>query len=165
VDRINAGYKLLDRASATFNYPISSSQTDKSFLLPNSSRTFQPMIVLGVCANFSGSIRRNNDIYGNLLYPLEHALVESFVAAAIDDDDDDDDDDRNGTPSWENYCGLGFNDGGLLDVNNDILDRCPDKRRVEWFSVNFGRERTKVGPFDDAISNNASAQKRNAGMI
>jgi hypothetical protein len=151
VDGINAEYRLLDHASATFNYPVSSSQTEQVYLLANSFAHLPADDITGDFRSIlRGSIGRNNDIYGNLLYPLEHSLIESLVAAAIDDDDDD----NTGISLWGELLRSWISMiVGYLDANNDILDQCPDKRRVEWFSVNFGRKReAEVGPFDRRIT-------------
>jgi len=50
------------------------------------------------------------------LYPLEHALVESFVGGSNDDDDDDDMMTGMDSLTGRITAVVGFNDGGYLEV-------------------------------------------------
>ncbi|CAG8238679.1 unnamed protein product [Penicillium salamii] len=89
-------------------------------------------------------------LYGNLHFPLEPTLVESFVKAAIDEETDPE------FPGWsdwdEDLRAWVSMMTGYLEVNNDILDLCPDNRAVEWYSEKFGRIReAKFGPWDRRI--------------
>lgn len=49
---------------------------------------------------------------------------------------------------------------GYLEVNNDILDHCPNKQAVEWYSTKFGRIReAKFGPMDRRVSKRLGSGK------
>lgn len=90
----------------------------------------------------------NYETYNNIVYPLESALVESFVKAALDDEYE------RPYPTWGGLlecwvCHMSL----YLEVNNDILDHCDDARVVEWYSAKFGRIReATIGPMDRRIT-------------
>ncbi|OQE07835.1 hypothetical protein PENVUL_c012G07424 [Penicillium vulpinum] len=133
LEEINAGYKRLDRSCAVFNYP-QGDPAEKGlqvYLIPNSFA------------------------YGSLYYPLEQALVESFVKAAIDEETD------AGFSAWgESLRSWVSLITGYLEVNNDILDMCLDKQAVDWYSHNFGRIReANFGPIDRRISKRLDSGK------
>ncbi|RJE24583.1 hypothetical protein PHISCL_03061 [Aspergillus sclerotialis] len=93
--------------------------------------------------------------YGNLHYPLEQTLVESFVKAAIDEES------IIGHSAWgeslKSWVSLMT---GYLEVDNDALDHCPDRQAVEWYSHNFGRiHETKFGPIDRRVSKRLGSGK------
>lgn len=99
--------------------------------------------------------KKQFDTYGNLHYPLEAALVESFVKAAIDEEKD------TGFSSWgqslETWVSMM---SAYLEVNNDILDNCLDEQAVDWYSTKFGRIReAKFGPMDRRISKRLGSGK------
>lgn len=49
---------------------------------------------------------------------------------------------------------------GYLEVDNDILDRCPDKQAVEWYSYNFGRiHEANFDPIDRRVSKRLGSGK------
>lgn len=87
-------------------------------------------------------------MYGNLFYPLEAALVESFVKGVLDDIDE------LGFSGWMLLLKAWIEMmRGYLEVNNDTLDNCADERTVEWFSTHFGRIReARHGPIDLRVS-------------
>jgi hypothetical protein len=158
LEEINAGYKRLDRSCTVFDYPHGD-PTEKGlqlYLFPNSFAHF----------SLEGPLRPSNeirhtattkqfDVYGNLHYPLERTLVESFVKAAIDEEEYAD------ISSWaeslRSWISLMT---GYLEVNNDVLDHCLSRRAVEWYSTNFGRIReAKFGPLDRRISKRLGSGK------
>jgi hypothetical protein len=146
LDEINAGYKRLDQFSTTFNYPNSRHMEEQVTLIPSSFVHLPP----------TNSIQNSNDydIYGNLLYPLERAMIASLVEATVDDE-------NTGLSSWggliRSWISLMV---GYLDVNCDILDGYPDSHVVEWFSTRFGRiHEAKHGPFDRRISKRLGSKK------
>jgi hypothetical protein len=98
---------------------------------------------------------KHYDVYGNLFYPREQALMESLVKAAIDDEKNVD------FSSWGALLKAWISMMvGYLDINNDILDSCPDEEAVEWFSTNFGKKReARCGPFDLRISKRLGSGK------
>jgi hypothetical protein len=88
------------------------------------------------------------ETYENLHYPLEQALVESIAKAAIDEET------ATGCSEWAESLKLWVSFlAGYLEVDNDILDHCPDHEAVDWYSRHFGRNReARFGPFDRRIS-------------
>lgn len=151
LDDINAGYKRHDRYVTVFDYP-KHDPTEKDmqlYLFPNSFAHI-PFEEVSSSSNEKASAATNKhfDTYQNLRYPLEKALVESFVKVAIDEEKE------LGISAWceSLRCWVSFM-AGYLEVNNDILDHCSDKEAVEWYSTNFGRIReAKFGPLDRRIS-------------
>ena len=101
VAEINKGYRRLDLSSTTFNYPSRySGRTEQVVLIPNSFAhlPLEPVDSTSSVINRRQIFPTNHyDVYGNLFYPLEQALVESLVKAAVDDDKDGD------ITSWESY--------------------------------------------------------------
>jgi hypothetical protein len=95
-------------------------------------------------------------VYDNIFHPLEQALVESYVKAALGDEKD------NNLTLLGNLLGSWIlMMAGYLNVNNDILDNCEDHRAVEWYSVHFGRVRdAKYGAFWTDASQYALAPER-----
>ncbi|KAJ5173531.1 uncharacterized protein N7500_001462 [Penicillium coprophilum] len=83
------------------------------------------------------------------------ALVESFVKAIIEEEID------TSFSEWgeslRSWVSLMI---GYLEVNNDILDICPDKQVVDWYSHNFGRiYEANFGPIDRRISKRLGSGK------
>ncbi|KKZ65626.1 hypothetical protein EMCG_08533 [[Emmonsia] crescens] len=158
LEEINAPYKRLDRSCAVFDYPHGD-PAEKSlqvYLFPNSFTHLsledisRPSNKIGYTAT-----TEQFDIYNNLHYPLEQALVESFVKTAIDEERD------TGFSTWgetlRSWVSLMT---GYLEVNNDVLDHCLDKQAVEWYSTNFGRIReANFGPIDRRISKRLGSGK------
>lgn len=95
------------------------------------------------------------EVYGNLFYPLEVTLVESFVKGVIHDIKE------VGNSSlllllnaWISMM------RGYLEVNNDILDNCADERAVEWYSTHFGRiHEAQYGGWDLRVSKRLGSGK------
>lgn len=81
--------------------------------------------------------------------------MESFVKAAIDEETEP------GFSAWrESLISWVSLIRGYLEVNNDILDDCPDKQAVEWFSNHFGRiHEAKFGPMDLRVSKRLGSGK------
>ena len=70
------------------------------------------------------------EVHGNLAYPLEAALVESFVKAIIDDIEE-----AENLTWWlllNSWIAMMVS---YLEVNNDILDNCADEQAKEWYST------------------------------
>ncbi|KAE8352271.1 hypothetical protein BDV28DRAFT_158026 [Aspergillus coremiiformis] len=89
------------------------------------------------------------------LQPLEQTLVESFVKAAIDEETE------TGFSAWgESLRSWVSLMTGYLDDDNDVLDHCPDKQAVEWYSHNFGRiHEANFGPIDRRVSKRLGSGK------
>ncbi|RAL02676.1 uncharacterized protein BO80DRAFT_492362 [Aspergillus ibericus CBS 121593] len=130
LEEINAGYKCLDRSCAVFDYPCGRPEEENMqvYLFPDSfAHGFLPSNGIEDAARYA--------IYDNIHYPLEPTLRRSF--SAWDES----------LRAWVAMM------TGYLEVNNDILDQCPDQQAVEWYSRNFGRIReAKFGPIDRRIS-------------
>lgn len=123
------------------------------FLVPNS---FAHLTVGEVTGDFHSMPRVTTEkyyaFYDNLLYPLEPALMESFVAAVLDDED------NTGISTWGELLGSWISMMvGYLDVNDDILDRCRGKRRVEWYvRTTVESANLKLGHLTDASQNGSA---------
>ncbi|KAJ8061414.1 hypothetical protein OCU04_009235 [Sclerotinia nivalis] len=151
LEEINAGYKRLDQSCAVFDYPYCDPAEKglQVYLFPNSfAHIFQENNPRPSTETRGTAPAKRFNTYGDLQYPLEQALVESFVKAAIDEETE------TGFSAWggtlRSWLSLMT---GYLEVDNDALDHCPDKLAVEWYSHNFGRVReAKFGPFDRRIS-------------
>lgn len=158
LEEINAGYKRLDRFCAVFNYPHGDpAEKDlQVYVIPGSFAHLPPED----CSRFTKEVRDTTsaegfEIYGNLHYPLEGALVESFVKAGIDEEKD------TSFSAWDeslrSWISLMV---GYLEVDNDILDNCQDKRAVEWYSCNFGRiHEANFGPINRCVSKRLGSGK------
>lgn len=129
LEEINAGYQRLDRSYAVFDYPRGDPAEKglQVYLFPNSFTHLS----LEDIPRPSTEIRdpattKQFDTYGNLHYPLEQALVESFIKAAIDEETD------AGFSAWgqslRSWVSLMT---GYLEVDNDVLDHCLDNQTVE----------------------------------
>ncbi|KAJ5585915.1 hypothetical protein N7450_005702 [Penicillium hetheringtonii] len=163
LEEVNAGYQRFDRFCAVFDYPQNDSAEKfmQVYLFRNSFAHIFPTDT----SSFSN--RSENTVstihfqdYGNLYYPLEPMLVESFVKAAIDEETDIGFSEI-GFSAWDeeliSYISMM---AGYLEVENDIFDLCPDKQAVDWYSCNFGRIReTKFGPLDHRISKRLGSGK------
>ncbi|KAL4992334.1 hypothetical protein BDW68DRAFT_184375 [Aspergillus falconensis] len=77
LEEINAGYKRLDQSYAVFDY-LYGDPAEKSLQVYISPHSFIRETALA----------KQSIIYSNLHYPLEQALVESFVKAVIDEETD-----------------------------------------------------------------------------
>jgi hypothetical protein len=90
-----------------------------------------------------------------LFHPLEQALVESYVKAALGVEKD------SNLTLWgsllRSWIPMMV---GYLNANNDILGDCEDHRVVEWYSVHFGRVRDQVWALWTDASQNALAPER-----
>ncbi|QSS65087.1 hypothetical protein I7I51_05928, partial [Histoplasma capsulatum] len=158
LEEINAGYKRLDCSCAVFDYP-QDDPAEKSlqvYLFPNSFTHIPLGEISYPPNNITYAVTTNQfNIYKNLRYPLEQALVESFVMAAIDEETE------SGYSAWgESLRSWISMMTGYLEVNNDVLDHCSDKQAVEWYSTNFGRiHEAKFGPMDRRISKRLGSGK------
>jgi len=140
-EELNVGYRNLDQSTTWFNYPAPYNCTDQVVLMPSSythlsASTFRTLTIY------------EYDVYGNLFYPLERTLLESFIKVILRDGD------GTTTSLWGNSLTASIaHMVGYLEVNNDAVDECPDKEVVEWFSHHFGRKHElKFGPLDRRIS-------------
>lgn len=158
LEEINAGYKRLDYSCAVFDYPQGDPAEKglQMYLFPNSFAHIPLEDILHSSNNIAyPATTKQFDIYKNLCYPLERALVESFVKAVIDEETE------SGYSAWGESlrCWVSMMTG-YLEVNNDILDHCSDKQAVEWYSINFGRiHEAKFGPMDRRISKRLGSGK------
>lgn len=150
MEEINGDYKRLDRSCAVFDYPpgYPAEKNFQLYLFPSSFAHISPEDTPSSSdENRDAAIEKQFHIYGNLHFPLEKVLVESFVKAAIDEEQEP------GFSAWNEslQCWVSMM-SAYLEVDNDILDHCLDKQAVEWYSVNFGRIReAKFGPMDRRI--------------
>lgn len=81
LDEINKGYERLDRYCTPFQFPSHLPFSgDQIFLIPNSFPHL-PLDDVDMTSNQSNQKTqpKQYEVYGNLFYPLEAALVESFV--------------------------------------------------------------------------------------
>ncbi|KAB8067023.1 hypothetical protein BDV29DRAFT_115815 [Aspergillus leporis] len=158
LEEINAGYKRLDRSGAVFDYPHGDpAEKDlQVYVFPNSfAHLFQEDIPGPSTEIRDTAPTKRFKTYGNLHYPLEQTLVESFVKAAIDEEKD------TSFSAWDeslrSWVSLMT---GYLEVNNDVLDHCLDKQAVEWYSHNFGRiHEANFGPIDRRVSKRLGSGK------
>ncbi|PLB52187.1 hypothetical protein P170DRAFT_444229 [Aspergillus steynii IBT 23096] len=159
VEKINAGYKRLDRSCAVFDYPHGDPEEKglQLYLFPDSfAHLFPEENIPGPSAEVKDTAPTERfNAYGNLRYALEQALVESFVKAAIEEESE------TGFSAWgESLRGWVSMMTGYLEVDNDVLDHCSDQQAVEWYSHNFGRIReAKFGPMDRRISKRLGSGK------
>ncbi len=155
---INAGWRSLDSSSTTFHYPSRFSLEDTELVLVLNSFAHLPMTPIDSTSSATGPrpiLPTNHyDVYENLFYPLEQALVESFVKAALDEEKDN-------ILHWELTLKAWIAMmGGYLEVNNDVLDMCEDEQAVEWFSVHFGRKHEAAhGPWDRRVTKRLGSGK------
>lgn len=156
---INEGYRRLDLSSTTFNYPSRYSERKEQVVLIPNSFAHLPLRPTDSTSSARGPRQifptNRYDVYSNLFCPLERALIESFVKAAVDDEKD------ANFSTWgqllRSWISMMV---GYLDVNNDILDMCEDEQAVEWFSARFGRKREAVsGPMDRRITKRLGSGK------
>jgi len=134
------GYKHLDRCTTTFNYPSRYPKRKEQVLLIPNSFAYLPMwppsLTLSATTLTQTLATSHYDMYDNLFHPLEQALAESYVKAALGDEKD------NNLTLWGSLLRSWTSmTAGYLNVNNDILDNCEDHRAVEWYSVHFGQVR------------------------
>lgn len=158
LEELNAGYKRLDRSCALFDYPHGDPAEKglQVYLFPNSFTHLSLEDLPRPSTEIRYTATTNQfETYGNLHYPLEQALVESFVKAAIDEEKD------AGFSAWsESLRSWVSLMTGYLEVDNDVLDHCLDKQAVEWYSTNFGRiHEAKFGPIDRRVSKRSVQEK------
>ncbi|KAL4942563.1 hypothetical protein BDV06DRAFT_162002 [Aspergillus oleicola] len=158
LEEINAGYKRLDWSCAVFDYPQGdpAEKALQVYIIRNSfAHVFQEDIPRSSTNMGDTAPTTRFQSYGSLYYPLEQALVESFVKAAIDEEKD------AGFSAWgESLRAWVSLMTGYLEVDNDILDLCPDKQAVDWYSYNFGRiHEANFGPIDRRISKRLGSGK------
>ena len=158
LEEIDAGYKRLDRSCVVFDYP-GGDPAEKGlqvYVFPNSfAHIFQEDMRRSSTEIRDIAPTERFATYGNLHYPREKALVESFVKAAVDEES------ISSYSAWgESLMSLVSLMTGYLEVDNDALDHCPDKQAVEWYSHNFGRiHESKFGPIDRRVSKRLGSGK------
>lgn len=157
LDEINKGYERLDRYCMSFQFPPHLPFSgDQIFLIPNSFAHLQ-LDNLGMTSNplSQRAQPKQYEVYGNLFYPLEAVLVESFVKGVIHDIEE------VGYSSWQLLLNAWISMmRGYLEVNNDILDNCADERAVEWYSTHFGRiHEAQYGGWDLRVSKRLGSGK------
>ncbi|CAG8203045.1 unnamed protein product [Penicillium salamii] len=160
LEKIAAGFRRFYASCAVFNYPRGDpAETDMQlYVIPDSfAHIFHEDISCSAAGGHATSTTRFQS-FGNLHYPLESTLVESFVKAAIDEETDpgflDYSDWDEDLTAWVSMM------TAYLEINNDILDLCPDQQAVEWYSKKFGRIReSKFGPTDRRITKRLGSGK------
>jgi len=147
LEDLEAGYRNLDQSTTCFNYPVHYNSKTQLILIPSSYVHLSVSTVTPTASARTSTIHEY-DAYGNMFYPLERTLLESFIRVILRDGD--------GTTIsiWEESLRAWIaHMRGYLEVNNDAVDKCPDKEVVEWFSHHFGRKRElKFGPWDLRVS-------------
>ena len=147
LEDLEAGYRNLDQSTTCFNYPVHYNSKTQLILIPSSYVHLSVSTVTPTASARTSTIHEY-DAYGNMFYPLERTLLESFIRVILRDGD--------GTTIsiWEESLRAWIaHMRGYLEVNNDAVDECPDKEVVEWFSHHFGRKRElKFGPWDLRVS-------------
>ena len=125
---INKSYERLDRHCTPFQFPPHLSFSgDQIFLMPNSF-VHLPLDNLDTTSDHSSQRTQSQqyEVHGNLAYPLEAALVESFVKAIIDGIEEAE------YMPWRLLLNTRIAMMvGYLEVNNDILDDCADEQAKE----------------------------------
>ncbi|PYI21388.1 hypothetical protein BO99DRAFT_454161 [Aspergillus violaceofuscus CBS 115571] len=131
LEEINAGYEHLDRSCAGFDYP-NGEPTEKGlqvYLFPNMfAHSFQDDSPRPLTEAKDGAPRKRFETYGNLCYPLEQTLLESFVKTAIDEETE------KGFSAWgeslRSWVSLmtGRNFGRIHEANFGPIDRRVTKR-------------------------------------
>ncbi|KAJ5542194.1 hypothetical protein N7461_008197 [Penicillium sp. DV-2018c] len=158
LEQVNRGYDRLDQSTTMFSFPTGHPERGlKLVLIPNSFARLPIGDMMSDLNPGTPTIAAEQyDIYDNLFHPLEPALTESFVKAAVDDHDK-----KCQVSAWGQSLRAWISMMvGYVEVNNDILDNCADERAVEWYSVNFGRIREeKFGPFDRRVSKRLGSGK------
>lgn len=125
LDEINKGYERLDRYCTPFRFPPRLPFSgDQIFLMPNSF-VHLPLVNLDTTSDHSSQRTQPQqyEVHGNLAYPLEAALVESFVKAIIDGIEE-----AGYMPWWLLLNAWIAMMVCYLEVNNDILDGCADEQ-------------------------------------
>ncbi|PGH28095.1 hypothetical protein AJ80_00353 [Polytolypa hystricis UAMH7299] len=147
IHEINDGYKHIDQSTTTFNYPDDPEEAKRQVTLIPSSVAHLSIPLNLHLSKFPGYDRHEL----NLFFPLEPQLLESFIKSVIDDDDRQ----EHGTVSlWGGMLRTWIaHMRGYLEIDNDAVDGCADKRVTEWFSVHFGRKHeAEFGPWDLRVS-------------
>jgi len=146
-EELDAGYRNLDQSTTWFNYPAPYDCSAQLVLIPSSYAHLSVFAITPI-ASARISTAHEYDVYGNLFYPLERTLLESFIKVILRDGD--------GTTIslWEDLLRAWIaHMVGYLEVNNDAVDESPDGEVVEWFSHHFGRKHElKFGPWDRRIT-------------
>lgn len=144
---LHAQYAKLDRVTTTFDYPVRYNHADVQLvLIPASYAHLSESAALRPqTATSATSLKQQFDVCGNLYYPLEYILLESFIRVILDDGD------ATGINQWWETLNVWVGTiCGYMDVENDD---CPDDAVREWFSQHWGRKReAKFGPMDRRVS-------------
>jgi hypothetical protein len=158
LEDINASYKRLDQSCTVFDYPQGdlAEKALQVYLIPNSfAHVLQEDVPHSSTRIGDAAQTTRFQSYGSLYYPLEQALVESFIKAAIEEETD------AGFSAWgESLRSWVSLMTGYLEVDNDVLDMCPDKQAVDWYSHNFGRiYEANFGPINRRITKRLGSGK------
>ncbi|EEH09396.1 conserved hypothetical protein [Histoplasma capsulatum G186AR] len=127
LEEINAGYKRLDYSCAVFDYPQGDPAEKglQMYLFPNSFAHIPLEDILHSSNNIAyPATTKQFDIYKNLCYPLERALVESFVKAVIDEETE------SGYSAWDKQAveWYSINFGRIHEAKFGPMDRRISKR-------------------------------------
>ena len=151
VREINLEYAALDRATTTLEYPESFKHRVQLVLMPASYTWLSAAPALNPLQSSiaTQSALRDYDVYKNIHHPHERVLLESFIHVILAAEN---------KPLEINEwletlnCWVGTIHA-FLDIDNDVLDDCPDNAVREWFSEKWGRGReAKYGPMDRRIT-------------
>ncbi|KMP05806.1 hypothetical protein CIRG_05487 [Coccidioides immitis RMSCC 2394] len=130
--QINEGYRRLDRSCKTFSCPNHLLESFEQILLIPSS--FASLPELNATKQSAALTNAQYDTYGNILYPQQQTLLESFIRAALDEAT------NAGFTSWAASIRAWVSMMvGYLGLENDILDDCLDEHVATWYSTHFGR--------------------------
>ncbi|KAJ5801552.1 uncharacterized protein N7518_003620 [Penicillium psychrosexuale] len=144
--KVNKKYERLDKSTTIFDYPANHHLAGglKLIVVPNS---FANLPIQDAASDVP---TKKYEVYRNIFHPLEEALIESMAKGVLIDEDD-----QNAPTSiWGDTLSTWIAMMvSYLEINNDILDSCPDKRAVQWFSGRYGRiHEEEFGPWDRRIS-------------
>jgi hypothetical protein len=146
-EELDAGYRNLDQSTTWFNYPAHYNCSTQLVLIPSSYAHLSVFTITSI-ASARTATAHEYDVYGNLFYPLERTLLESFIKVILKD--------GNGATInlWKGLLRAWIaHMVGYLEVNNDTVDESPDEEVVEWFSHHFGRKHeAEYGPWDRRIT-------------
>ncbi|GLI76978.1 hypothetical protein PoHVEF18_005260 [Penicillium ochrochloron] len=150
LEEIHSGYKSLDQSSRTFDYPAElPERKEQLFLIQNSFSHFN------MTSAITSEIMQPTeyDIYRNILYPLERALVESLVNFVLDEEGLDSESLWR-IMTWSELLRAWISIMvGYLTLDTDIIENSEDRRAATWYSMMFGRiYEEKNGPMDRRVT-------------
>ena len=80
-EELDGGYRTLDQSTTWFNHPAPYNCADQLVLIPSSYAHLSVSTVTPIASARTLAAHEYNE-YGNLFYPLERTLLESFIKVA-----------------------------------------------------------------------------------